>query len=344
MRNNQNAPCFREKNTELVSGNRETNISLEVKVGKNEYTPNSTGNRENGLITLDTLPKADFSEIKGPLSHNNQNPDVQVVTHIVNNRALIQCLPVPEKLFDQNDAVSLFHELLHWFHFLVDPIRHSAESDSSLKNSDLGKIIIVDEKTTVVKSGKTTTIGKDFTVVVGHYYYGVLLNSHNNDMDLNGDTIKNRAAVSAIAWYGNNKYVGHEVDYEEMRNILGGPSRLFYTMIVHNNPNINSEESSAYLEGDDLSENLFRLSLIINMHLILNMNSRFNMRFGHNSFTFFEDAFVVWWTLGAIYCTAQFYFDTIRLFPLLLMADDKWNECSSKAIPRTGLGQCALFE
>jgi hypothetical protein len=118
-----------------------------------------------------------------------------------------------------------------------------------------------------------------------------------------------------MAWHS-----GDNIDYEEMRTILGSPSVQFCT--TYFNP------PAVYLEGDDLSENLFRLSLGL------------SMRFGHSYFAFFEDYQVVELALFTVYSTAVLYDLREKKFPPMYGKDHVWNAYTSNGVKSQGLGLC----
>jgi hypothetical protein len=284
--------CFRHHliNVGWETITRVDKVTLTVKAEKDSQYSQSSSE-----ISLDSLPLATFYNVEDPPAHKDGILDSQVVTHIVKNRVLIQPLAVPSRSWPLNDAVGLFHELLHWFHFLLDPKRYLGGADSAIKNSDLGNIVTVDGN----------------TIVIGHYYYGALRNVYDSEEE-------EKAEVSAKTWYGSNN-----INYEEMLTILGGPPKDSY---VFNNSITN------YHEGDDLSENLFRLSLGL------------KMRFGHSCFAFFEDIGPVFLAICVIYVTAKLY-GLENLFPPFGTSEsDAWSTHSSKTIISFGLGQCTHLQ
>jgi hypothetical protein len=141
--------------------------------------------------------------------------------------------------------IALFHEMLHWFHSLIDYNRATDERNQSkqfkLSDRDIGK-----------------------------YYWGDLLQG-------NPDDISSQISRSEIPWYN-----GHVCDFEEMRTILGFPEGL-----------------PGYLNGDDLSENLYRTE------------QGFPLRFGYSGFCFFEDKKVIDKVVGCATLTEK-YSEAVR--------------------------------
>jgi len=145
-------------------------------------------------------------------------------------------------LYPKTNDTGLIHEIIHWYHSLRDISRVVSETQA--------------EKCTYLIN--QTDLGK--------YYWGIL----------DGDNI--RAKYSSIPWVRdyqyylkgeqkNEKNVRHKytANFEEIRTILGSQKN-----IIDN-----------YLEGDDISENLYRA------------NTNQPLRFGHSLHTFYEDSRVV---------------------------------------------------
>ena len=103
-------------------------------------------------------------------------------------------------------------------------------------------------------------------ILIGKYYYG---NSKAN------------WKILSLAWKS-----GTIISYEEMRTVLGLPS--------------DCGSSFNYLEGDDLSENLYRICTGI------------PLRFGHTSDTYFVEAEIINKVVDTIYLNAKNY----KIFPI----------------------------
>lgn len=123
-----------------------------------------------------------------------------------------------------NLSSDIFHELLHWFHNLRDPLRSFFEVKG--KNS-VGEIVKLN----------------DASSLSGYFYAG-------NDSPT-------KIQISSLPWLqtDGNKLV---INLEEMRTILGAPNEQIFTECTGD---------YHYLEGDDISENVFRLSQDLPMRL-----------------------------------------------------------------------------
>ncbi|MDR2464504.1 MAG: hypothetical protein LBD36_02775, partial [Holosporales bacterium] len=119
-------------------------------------------------------------------------------------------------------CIALFHEMLHWYHYLRDPARADIENH--------------------VIHGNNNSI-------LRFYFFNINPNTP-----------------------GNTWGMGNDVKVEEIRTILG---------VI---PDINGQDGQpivGFLNGDDLSENLFRCALNYqNIQNILNKSARVYMRYG----------------------------------------------------------------
>ncbi len=134
----------------------------------------------------------------------------------------------PISLFERESSIGLFHEMVHWFHVLRHPQRHSEER-IGFKNAG-GAISLCD-------TSQRETIGA--------YFWG----NFSDDSD--------HWKISAYPWIGrsiDNTYV----NFEEIRTILGAPTLEQYRAVVTDTSHLNPY---VFLNGDDLSENKYRASL-----------------------------------------------------------------------------------
>jgi hypothetical protein len=163
-------------------------------------------------------------------------------------------------------AVGLFHEMSHWFHLLRAPQRMVRECKAYMVAGWVGGPVI--PPVNLLGSGNMETIGS--------FFWGTL---NQNDA--------NNSKFSAVPWVENkqiNTALGTRaqvINFEEIRNILGAPILARYRQIVPINPAIPVANHFQYYEGDDLSENSFRVSLGL------------PIRLGHTSILFHEDYRVV---------------------------------------------------
>lgn len=154
----------------------------------------------------------------------------------------------PISLVERDSHIGLFHEMVHWFHVLRHPERHSKER--------------VAFKVPAISLHDTAT-----RETIGGYFWGGIDNNNTNSWK-----------VSATPWLGysiNNSYV----NFEEIRTILGAPTVAQYRVVVPNNPL--HPNPYIFLNGDDLSENKYRVSV----------NAK--LRFGHSGQPFYEDNSVI---------------------------------------------------
>lgn len=170
-----------------------------------EYASYSAFSVENPRILFNCKP------VKHPCIAVADNRNWKVISH--------------PKVFQTLD-ISLFHELLHWFHYLRDTQRYN------------------NERTAFNYKIKLTegNIGKHFWPYESNQKW----------------------KVSASPWISFTPGVGYNVNFEEIRNILG---------------TYNSMEG--YKNGDDLSENLYRIS-----------RKQF-LRFSHNQHSYFENEKII---------------------------------------------------
>lgn len=150
----------------------------------------------------------------------NTSSDFQVVRR--KNR--IDCEIVLERNFDEeaHPAIYLFHELLHWYHFLHDPERFSKYEDGRNSNDDLVEMNNHE---------------------IGRIYYSGLDFSHSS---------KEQKAISASPWMNEMDRV---CDYEEMLTILGVP---YNNPINIGHESLRNGDAS---NGYELSENAFRSNI-----------------------------------------------------------------------------------
>jgi hypothetical protein len=135
----------------------------------------------------------------------------------------------------RSSDIGLFHEMLHWFHSLRDYKRYCLDGHGAYDRQEFANLI--------------TPAGAIINGVyqIGAMAYQIDIASHHYNGIAPADN--GRRQVSARPWDG---------DYEEMRTILGVP--VGYSAMHFKN-------------GDDLSENLYRLSKANNIDR--------NIRFGH---------------------------------------------------------------
>ncbi|MDR3327763.1 MAG: hypothetical protein LBT04_06540 [Prevotellaceae bacterium] len=133
------------------------------------------------------------------------------------------------------DDVSLFHEILHWFHMLRYHYRFIWEG---APNNDT----------------KIYNTGKSGLILIGEEYY----------KDISGTENDEKRKVSSYAWCAKGSNSIYFVNFEELRTILGG-----------------NTESDKYENGDELSENLYRLC------------RNEPLRFGHSSCPYYESNVVI---------------------------------------------------
>ena len=160
-------------------------------------------------------------------------------------------------LFETESNISLFHEMIHWFHILRNPERFLKEINAY---SD-GRINVAENLHVV---GHYETLGS--------YFWGKIDN---------GTSDKDEWKVSATPWLTGSlaKSSKYWVSFEEIRTILGAPTEKQYRGIQAKTAALNKYY---YLNGDDLSENKYRVSLGT------------KIRFGHDVKPFYEDSMVIY--------------------------------------------------
>jgi hypothetical protein len=147
--------------------------------------------------------------------------------------------------------VGLFHEMVHWFHMLRAPVRMARECKAYMLGVAMAPV-------NLLGSGREETIGS--------YFWGNLKNNNANNRK-----------ISAVPWTEDKEINGvsreraQVINFEDVRTILGSPSLVEFRTVV---PLANQFQ---YFEGDDLSENSFRVSLGM------------PIRLGHTSMDFYED-------------------------------------------------------
>jgi len=147
----------------------------------------------------------------------------------------------------RNIDCDLFHEILHWFHCLRDCKRYNLDVEKFNCN-DFPKSFKIGSNIVVPGTYEDKT---KYDIDIAHYYYRDVWNQLSTDVAMK--------KISARVWTPS---------YEEMRTILGVPDKY----------------SKHFKNGDDLSENLYRLS------------SNQPIRFGHvklKAHQYFEDASVI---------------------------------------------------
>jgi hypothetical protein len=190
-------------------------------------------------------------------------------------------------LSERPSDVSLFHEMLHWYHALRDIARHDEEKDSFA-----GTAALTDSK-------------------LGKYYWGT-------DQSASWK-------ISAIPWVSKIKVPREEemlvVNCEEIRTILGS-----------------CRDVPGYLEGDDLSENLYRLS------------RGGYLRFGHTLIRFYEDKDVIEKAIEVCKKSASSYSidkslpQEPQLFPIRnLSTKERPMLPYGSSFNESGIGSCEIF-
>lgn len=154
----------------------------------------------------------------------------------------------PISIVERESHIGLFHEMVHWFYVLRHPERHSKER-MAFKAPAISLRDTANRET------------------IGGYFWGGIDNNNTNSWK-----------VSATPWLGysiNDSYV----NFEEIRTILGAPTLVQYRLVVPNNPF--HPNPYIFLNGDDLSENKYRVSVDA------------KLRFGHSNQLFYEDNSVI---------------------------------------------------
>ena len=161
--------------------------------------------------------------------------------------------------YKRSADIDLFHEMLHWFHSLRDYQRYNLDNDKQHKPKDFTDKILPS-----MTFSKDYNDGKKYNIDIAFYHYRSVKDVYG---DIQNVTKEQRRNTSARPWKTN---------YEEMRTILGVPDGY----------------SEHFRNGDDLSENLYRLSK--------NDALSKNMRFGHTKLIegnvllkYFEDKYVI---------------------------------------------------
>jgi hypothetical protein len=201
------------------------NLNMLITVAPNYF------DQRNACRCLNVLWAQPFGFVRQPatLNFNDTVTNKQIATHLINtNNTHING---QASILDED----LFHELLHWYHWLRDSYRFALDinaSNISLQIDDVGRI--------------------------GGVYY-------NN---LHGININERRLLT-VAWCtrrvtGSADFVAN---FEEMRTILGSPNNIPH-----------------YLEGDDLSENVF----ILFKKSIMQGQQFSQIRFGHKDLSYIE--------------------------------------------------------
>jgi len=163
-----------------------------------------------------------FSRNTHTINYANTNRKLTTVCEKIGNSH-------PISLVGRESDIGLFHEMVHWFHVLRHPERHSKER--------------VAFKTSRAISLRDTTI---YETIGGYFWYGI---DDNNTTSWK---------VSAIPWIGHSDNSSY-VNFEEIRTILGAPTFIRYRAVVPNAPY--HPNPYMFLNGDDLSENKYRVSV-----------------------------------------------------------------------------------
>jgi hypothetical protein len=187
-------------------------------------------NKRNECRSLKVLWRQnDFSFIRtGILNFNNIVINKQIISGQLRNTNTVLIKTQQSILTDD-----LFHELLHWYHYLREPYRFAM--DLNIRG----------------------TLGINQRIGATYYPWANAI----------PNVLGNRLA--AVAWYGKHVtsvHSVHSVLFEEIRTILGSHIGI-----------------NSYLEGDDLSENVFMLCRELLQNLPL------QIRFGHKNFTYVEN-------------------------------------------------------
>ncbi|MBQ7673261.1 MAG: hypothetical protein IJT36_01870 [Alphaproteobacteria bacterium] len=163
-----------------------------------------------------------FSKNTHTINYANTNRKLTTVCEkIVNSH--------PISLVKRESDIGLFHEMIHWFHVLRHPERHSKER-------------------VAFKAHQAISLHDNAIYeTIGGYFWNGIDNNNTNSWK-----------VSAIPWVGysdNDSYV----NFEEIRTILGVPTLKQYRETVPNVPH--HLNPYVFLNGDDLSENKYRVSV-----------------------------------------------------------------------------------
>lgn len=182
-----------------------------------------------------------FSKDEHTIKYANVNRKLTTICEKMGNNH-------PISIVERESHIGLFHEMVHWFHVLRHPERHSKERMAF-------KVPAISLRDTANRE------------TIGGYFWGSIDNNNTNSWK-----------VSATPWLGysiNDSYV----NFEEIRTILGAPTLEQYRLVVPNNPF--HPNPYIFLNGDDLSENKYRVSVDA------------KLRFGHSNQPFYEDNSVI---------------------------------------------------
>ena len=202
--------------------------------------PNGNGCCEDGIALLNARNNVRTIHITANLNQGFSFDSNGIINFDVNDTSINTIITngyligtQQDTMFPDSYDISLFHELLHWFHFLRHPNRYN-ESDSE-----------------------------------DPLLYRYLLRSYYGDL--------------------SELYTWGSIDDEELRTILGSPNykNFNHRRLMPNNAFIQRgaipvalgltlPANASFLNGDDLSENAYRLSR--NEH-----RRRTHMRFGHGA-------------------------------------------------------------
>lgn len=170
---------------------------------------------------------------QGELAFSNAIADETVIGSAVRDTGYSKVILCPDTV-----SVSLFHEMLHWYHHLRNVDR---------MNKEAGRV----------------TKPHFHTHFLGKYYWGGL-NSCANEW--RGRLVSEQPWLAFSVIFGPADYV----NFEELRTVLGVTYRGSIDQYQQN-----------YLQGDDLSENLYRMCIGI------------PLRFGYGRDCFYEDTKVI---------------------------------------------------
>lgn len=213
----------------------------------------SSRNRMRQLVILVTPSKPlEFDPFQRMLIFNyNDIPSAQSICDSTNG---FDYIVVHTTTID----TCLFHELLHWYHFLRNPLRYR---NSLQEGSNL------------------------FCSFIGYYCWSGLSGSIPNNTDIKDVDEKSlrdygcdlsREKVSAAAWSSPLNGIKW-VDTEELETVLGNIVDEAKPVILKK-PGFYDHE---VLNGSDLSENLYRICIGV------------PLRFGYDSYSFYEDSLVI---------------------------------------------------
>jgi hypothetical protein len=193
--------------------------------------------------------------------------------------------------------VSMFHEMNHWYHYLRYPDRYYNEKNYY----QIG--LHIDGTNMPVNLGLPLPVGAPpVAAILGRYYWGILGGWGN-------------MVGSERLWYysaRNAAATESRPDFEEMRNILGIK-------------NIGLPVGLVFYNGDDLSENLYRMSV------------GQPLRFGYVLAEYYEDSRVI----DVIISICNFWKEHYNFSPRRMKrANFEYTNASNQQ----GMGSCKTFQ